>query len=180
MILAGGAGRRAGNCDKGTLIWHGMPLVAHVRDRLAQQVGKILISCNRNAEFYADYADATFPDLRQNYQGPMAGLEAAAQQVETEYVLIAPCDTPLLPSDLAQQLLSTLLAEDLEGCYARSGGRDHYLCALIRRTCLESVGSYLDGGGRAVRQWYAGRSIGAVDFDAEADAFLNINTFDPA
>ena len=164
-----------GNRDKGTIIWHELPLIAHVRNRLAPQVGKMLISCNRNADFYAGYAEATFPDLRTDYQGPMAGLEAVASHVNTDYVLIVPCDTPLLPGDLVDRLLTALLAGGLDGCYARSGNRNHYLCALLRLSCLDSVSSYLDGGGRAVRHWYAGLNIDAVDFGDDIGAFANIN-----
>lgn len=175
VILSGGAGRRAGNRDKGTILWRGLPLIAHVRDSLAPQVGRIIISCNRNADFYADYAETTFPDLRADYQGPMAGLEAAASHVDTDYVLIAPCDTPVLPDDLVQCLLVGLLKEDSDGCYARANDRNHYLCVLLKRSCLETVGVYLDGGGRAVRHWLAEHKITAVNFPAGCGEFQNIN-----
>jgi molybdenum cofactor guanylyltransferase len=178
VILAGGAGRRAGNRDKGTIVWRGLPLIAHVRNRLAPQLGSIVISCNRNAKFYADYSETTFPDLRSDYQGPLAGLEAASGQVDTDFVLIAPCDTPLLPDNLVQRLLNALLADNVDGCYVRANGQKHYLCVLLRSHCLESVSSYLDGGGRAVRRWLAEHNITAVDFDSDDDAFLNINNPD--
>ena len=175
VILAGGEGRRAGNRDKGTMTWNGKPLVAHVRDRLAPQVGRILVSCNRNADFYANYAEATFPDLRREYLGPVAGLEAAANHVDTDYVLIAPCDTPLLPLDLVQGLSAGIRVPGSAGCYARSGDRNHYLCALLRRSCLETAGDYLDSGGRTVRHWFAELGISAVVIKGNADAFCNIN-----
>lgn len=164
-----------GDRDKGTVIWRGLPLVAHVINRLKPQVGKILISCNRNAGFYANYAETTFSDLRTGYQGPLAGLEAAARHIETEFVLIAPCDTPLLPADLVPRLLAELLSGERDGCYARSGDRNHYLCALLKRACLESVSSYLDDGGRTVRHWYAAQDFEAVELGEDTGAFANIN-----
>lgn len=157
------------------IIWQGLPLIAHVRNRLAPQLGSIVISCNRNAPFYAGYSEATFPDLRSDYQGPLAGLEAASGHIHTDYVMIVPCDTPLLPDNLVQRLLAAVLAADIDGCYVQASGQKHYLCALLRRTCLESVSSYLDSGGRAVRRWFAEHNITAVDFAADGDAFLNIN-----
>lgn len=175
LILAGGEGRRAGNRDKGTIVWHGRPLVAHVRGRLEPQVGRIVISCNRNADFYAGYAETTFPDLRADYQGPLAGLEAAACLIDTPYVLVAPCDTPLLPGDLVQRLLEGLLGENADGCFARANNRDHYLCVLLRSACLQTVGDYLDSGGRAVRQWLARHKINRVDFGAAGEHFCNVN-----
>lgn len=174
LILAGGEGRRAGDRDKGTLAWHGRPLVARVQERIAPQVGRILISCNRNEDFYAAYADLTIPDLREDHLGPLAGLEAAAPHIDTDFVLVVPCDTPRLPADLVQRLLTALLAEDLEGCHARSAGRDHYLCALLRSACLPSVSAYLDAGGRAVRHWLAQHRVRAVEFE-DPESFDNIN-----
>ena len=101
--------------------------------------------------------------------------QAAATRIDTDYVLIVPCDTPLLPLDLVQGLTAELLAHGGVGCYARSGDRSHYLCALLRRSCLDTAGDYLDGGGRAVRHWFAGQGISAVAFNGDTDAFRNIN-----
>ena len=109
-----------------------------------------------------------------DHLGPLAGLEAAAPHIDTDFVLVVPCDTPRLPADLVQRLLTALLAEDLEGCHARSAGRDHYLCALLRSSCLPSVSAYLDGGGRAVRHWLAQHRVCAVEFE-DPGAFENIN-----
>ena len=77
LILAGGAGRRVDGRDKGLITWHGRPLIAHVAVLLRPQVGRLVISCNRNNERYAEFADETVGDTRRDFQGPLAGLEAA-------------------------------------------------------------------------------------------------------
>ena len=53
LVLAGGRGSRMGGVDKGLQPWHGRPLVDHVLDRFAPQVGPRLISANRHADDYA-------------------------------------------------------------------------------------------------------------------------------
>lgn len=176
LVLAGGAGRRAGNRDKGTIPWQGEPLIAHVCERLQPQVRNIVISCNRNRDFYQRYAPTTRADLRSDYQGPLAGLEAAQPHIDTEFLLVVPCDMPQLPAELARVLIRPLLeSEKVSISFARAQGDNHYLCALLRTSCLSSLTAYLDKGGRAVRHWYAECGALAVDVDACPEAFLNLN-----
>jgi len=179
LILAGGAGRRLGGKDKGLVHWHGLPLVQQVQARIAPQVADVLISCNRNRAEYAAIGRTTAPDRRAGNQGPLAGLEAALPDLQREFVLLVPCDMPLLPDDLVARLLAALQVNGVAGvCYPRAGGDNHYVCALLRRNRMEGLTAYLDQGGRAVRHWYA--SIGgiAVDFDDEGDRFVNLNTLE--
>ncbi|RLQ21510.1 molybdenum cofactor guanylyltransferase [Seongchinamella sediminis] len=176
LILAGGAGRRVAGRDKGLLQWHGLPLVAHVHDTLAPQVSEIIISCNRNRERYARIAPLAPPDLRTGYQGPLAGLEAAAPMLQRDFILLAPCDTPALPPELAARLACALQQKPgAQAAFVRAGNRNHYLCALLRRASLAGLGAYLDRGQRAVRHWYTRLDAVPVDFPAQQEAFANFN-----
>jgi molybdopterin-guanine dinucleotide biosynthesis protein A len=176
VILAGGAGRRAGHRDKGLLPWCGRPLVAHVRDRLAGQVDSLVISCNRNAGRYREWAAATVADRREGYQGPLAGIEACAEEVRGDLLIVVTCDVPRLPTQLVPRLVAQLRAQPVTDiAFAHDGRRAHYLCAALRASCLDSLTPFLDGGGRAVRDWYAERGAVAVDFSDVAPAFENVN-----
>lgn len=176
LILAGGAGRRAGNRDKGLIDWQGKPLVSHVYQHICGQVNEVLISCNRNLEQYAKLGAKTFTDQRTDFQGPLAGIEAAMPHISHNFLLIAPCDAPNLPEQLAQPLLHALLDDrQVNISYARNHGRDHFLCAILRSECLSSLGPFLDNGGRAVRHWFEQCGAQAVEFDGPAELFLNIN-----
>lgn len=176
LILAGGAGRRVGGRDKGLLPWHGVPLVQHVHQVLASQVSTTLISCNRNRDDYARLAALAPADYRKDFQGPLAGIEAALEVIEQEFILLAPCDTPMLPDDLADILLRALRqTPQSDVAYARSADRDHYLCALLRRQGLDGLTAYLDSGQRAVRHWYSELGAFAVEFPDRENCFLNIN-----
>jgi molybdenum cofactor guanylyltransferase len=181
LILAGGAGRRVGGRDKGLILWKNRMLVAHVFDRLQPQVTQVLISCNRNFDQYAALPAATVADTRRDFQGPMAGLEAAIDRIDTDFLLLVPCDTPLLPADLGDRLLRPLdssLNENVEISYAHDGERGQYLCAAIRCSCLPSLHQYLDDGNRSVRHWYQTRRSIAVDFADQAGCFRNYNYLD--
>ncbi len=176
LILAGGAGRRAGGQDKGLIQWQGRTLVATVAQRLQEQVQELLISCNRNFEEYARIAPTTSGDLRQDYQGPMAGLESAVAHIHTPFVLIAPCDTPYIPLDLCQRLYEPLAENpELQITYAHDGERGQYLCALIRIGCVQTLPAYLDEGYRTVRHWFQAQGAQKVDFSDQRQAFENLN-----
>jgi len=180
LILAGGAGRRVGSRDKGLIEWRGKPLVAHVVERLRPQVDELLISCNRNVQQYRALAP-TVVDNRGEFQGPLAGLEAAASHIATEVLVVVACDIPLLPGDLVARLTEALHISAngaAEICYAHDGQRGQYLCAAIRRECTSSLGFFLDQGHRAVRRWYQSRHSMAVDFSDQAESFRNYNYLD--
>ena len=178
LILAGGAGRRVGHRDKGLIPWRGKPLIAHVSACLRSQVSEILISCNRNFDDYAKYATQTVADDRRDYQGPLAGLEAASPCVQTDLLVVVSCDMPLLPVDFVSRLLAALMPcpdGTPEISFAHDGIRAQYLCAAMRRDCLKSLPGFLDEGHRAVHEWYAGRRTVSVDFSDQRECFRNYN-----
>lgn len=179
LILAGGAGRRVGHRDKGLILWHGKPLVAHVSACLKHQVGEILISCNRNVADYEKYAAQTLVDHRAGYQGPLAGLEAVSPCIRTDLLVVVSCDMPHLPSGFVARLLAPLATGRDDGpeiSFVHDGIRAQYLCAAMRTQCLASLTGFLDEGHRAVRDWYEGRRTVAVDFSDQMDCFRNYNT----
>ncbi|GAB5452098.1 MAG: molybdenum cofactor guanylyltransferase MobA [Halioglobus sp.] len=178
LILAGGAGRRVSGQDKGLLDYRGAPLVEHVVTRLRPQVNHLLISCNRNHSAYRRYAETIATDLRGGFQGPLAGIEAALPLLQTDIVVIAPCDAPLIPPDLVSRLVMPLSAgtDACELCYAHDGQRDQYLFAAGRVTHLATLSDFLDSGGRAVRDWFSLQRAIPIDFSDQREAFSNHNT----
>lgn len=182
LVLAGGAGRRVGGADKGRLCWRGKPLVERIVQGLRGEVDTLLISCNRNQEYYAGLADGIVTDQRPGFAGPLAGIEAAMAVLDSEFLLISPCDTPDLPRDIGARLLGALTGAgtDTDISYAHDGNRDQYLCALLRTRILGSLTRELDSGTRAVRDWYRQHQCVAVDFSAQRACFRNINRMDQA
>jgi len=181
LVLSGGAGRRVEGRDKGLIPWRGRPLVGYVVETLRPQVERLLLSCNRNLESYRCFDAELVTDFRDDYQGPLAGLEAATPLVASEFLVVVACDTPCLPFDLVERLLQPL---DLGGTdhpqvsYANDGKRDHYLCAALRASCLGTLPAYLDQGHRTVRHWYRELGCVAVDFSDCEECFRNLNHLD--
>ncbi len=174
IILAGGAGRRMGGQDKGLVKLHGLPLVAHVLARIQPQVDEILISANRNLDDYRTLGYVVVMDASDGFQGPLAGVLAGLHAAHHEWVLTVPCDTPLLPADLVQQLAAPLLAGHAEIAVASAGGRTHPAIMMCARRVVDDLDKYLAEGGRAVHAWQARHRTATVGF-ADAAAFINVN-----
>ncbi|MGB9128090.1 MAG: molybdenum cofactor guanylyltransferase, partial [Thiobacillus sp.] len=96
VILAGGQGQRMGGADKGLIGYRGRPLIEWALAALSPQVGEILISANRNFETYAAYGHRVLPDTLPDFPGPLAGVLAALEAVNVDWLLVVPCDTPHL------------------------------------------------------------------------------------
>ena len=107
LLLAGGRGQRMGGADKGLLDWQGRPLIAWLHERVRPLTDDLIISCNRNAERYAAYADRLVSDAESDFPGPLAGILAGLDAARHDWLLVLPCDAPLIDHALLQALRET-------------------------------------------------------------------------
>jgi molybdopterin-guanine dinucleotide biosynthesis protein A len=178
IVLAGGLGRRMGGVDKGLVTLAGKALVAHVIERLAPQVGAIVVNANQNAERYAAFGYPVIPDAVGGFAGPLAGLHAGLTVATTRYAVTVPCDSPYLPDDLVARLADALERDSAHLAVAKTFDQPHPVFALVRRDVLPHLATFLEGGGRKIDAWYKTLIVVEVAFDDRADAFRNINTPD--
>jgi molybdenum cofactor guanylyltransferase len=186
VILAGGAGTRAGGADKGLLPLRGRPLIALVLDALRPQCETLLIVANRNLQEYSHFTTA-IRDERAGHSGPLAGIVAtlahALSQMDREpceWMMTVPVDCPRPPQDLRERLQSVLTKSGAASCtFAHDETGTQPLFALYRMTqaepLLASARAALASHGSVV-QWH--REIGAcaADFSGRSAAFHNLNT----
>jgi len=180
LVLAGGQGTRMGGLDKGLQLLHGVPLAAHVLQRLRPQVSGLLISANRNLEQYRQLGAAVVTDRSAVSLGPLAGLLAGLQAAPTRYVLCSPCDVPGVPLNLASALQDACSASGALLAYAVTEAADgtrrqHSACALVACELAEDLAAYLAGGERKVSAWYARHNAVNACFPDE-HAFYNVNS----
>ncbi|PHV39902.1 molybdenum cofactor guanylyltransferase [Janthinobacterium sp. BJB304] len=187
LILAGGLGTRMGQRDKGMLPLHGQPLARHVLQRLAPQVGQLAISVHADAGDYARFGLPVWPDVLPGQLGPLAGLHSGMRHAGTPYLLTVPCDSPLLPPDLAARLAAGLVENDADLAIAVTEETDpatgsavrrpHPVFCLVKTAALPQLDAYLRGGERRMRTWHGPLKLAEVLFEDGA-AFGNINTPD--
>ncbi len=106
LLLAGGRGQRMGGQDKGLLQWQGEPLIAHLHRQTRALSDDLIISCNRNPERYALYADQLVHDDEGGFPGPLAGIRAGLKVARYPSLLVLPCDVPQIDSSLLDSMLS--------------------------------------------------------------------------
>ena len=175
LILAGGAARRMGGGDKGLTMLAGKPLIEYALARLAPQVDALIINANRNLDRYADYGCPVAADLQQGFQGPLAGMASGLKATTTEFMVCAPCDSPLLPEDLVPRLFRPLREQDAELSVAHNGERLQPVFTLMRAALAGSLLAFLEGGGRKIDQWFQRHQLAVADFSDQPAAFSNVN-----
>ncbi|HMO46534.1 MAG TPA: molybdenum cofactor guanylyltransferase MobA [Rubrivivax sp.] len=179
VVLAGGRGSRMGGVDKGLQPYRGQPLVQHALQRLAPQVGTLMINANRNLDAYAAFGVPVWPDALPDYPGPLAGLATGLAHCDTPYLASVPCDSPHFPADLVARLGAALAERDAEIAMARAvedgEARAQPVFCLLRAGLLDSLLQFLRSGQRKVDRWTATHRCVLVDFE-DAAAFFNANT----
>lgn len=174
VILAGGRGLRMGGADKGLLDYRQRPLIEWVLEAVRPQVSEALISANRNLEVYAKYGCRILPDALPDFPGPLAGVLAAMDAVNTEWLLVVPCDTPYLPADLVRGLWHAAQAEGVSIAIAADTAQAHYTIMLVQTWLAESLRAYLNSGQRAVHLWQQAFNPARALFPGHR--FENLNT----
>ena len=181
LVLAGGRASRMGGVDKGLQPYLGRPLVQHALQRLAPQVGALMINANRNLDAYAGFGVPVVSDGLPDYPGPLAGLAAGLEHCRSSFLVSVPCDSPHFPLDLVQRLASGLAAAHADIALASSvedgTARTQPVFCLLRASLLPSLLQFLSSGQRKVERWTATQRCTSVPFD-DAQAFCNANTLD--
>ena len=176
VVLAGGRARRMGEHDKGLIALNQAPLIEYALTALQDQVDTILINANRNIERYAGMGYPVIQDHHSGFSGPLAGMASALSVMRTRFLVTVPCDSPLLPLDLVDRLLTGQARADTALAVAHDGTRIQPVFALLERSLLPCLERYLNAGGRRIDQWYVQHRFASVDFSDQPDAFTNVNT----
>lgn len=168
VILAGGEARRMGGGDKVLTPLAGRPMLAHILDRLAGQVGRIAVSANGDPARFAGFGLDVLSDEEAG-QGPLAGVLAAMDWARGSHVLTVPGDAPFLPHDLVARLEGggLALAASPSGLHPTFGLWPLALAPELRGALLE--------GQRQVRRFAEQNGARIVAFPDDAP-FLNVNT----
>jgi molybdopterin-guanine dinucleotide biosynthesis protein A len=179
LVLAGGRGSRMGGVDKGLQDHLGRPLAQHALQRLAPQVGPLLINANRNLDAYAAMGVPVCADVLPDYAGPLAGFMAGLEHCTTPWLVTVPCDSPLFPIDLVTRLVAALTEADADIAMAATleGGalQVQPVFCLMKASLKDSLAAFTQGGQRKIDRWTAQHRCAKVRFD-DAHAFFNANT----
>ena len=174
VILAGGASRRMGTC-KALLKINGDTMLSRILrqlsefDRVLLSTGDPTLGEGLSVECTADL----YPGM-----GPLAGLHAAFCAVDSEALLVLPCDLPFFTKQAAEYLLDHM-PEDADALVCMdSTGRIHPLCGIYRRSVLPALEARLKAGELRVMSFlYSLNWKGLQDAEILPDKlFINVNS----
>jgi molybdopterin-guanine dinucleotide biosynthesis protein A len=180
LILAGGRAQRMGGIDKGLIPFHNKPLIESAIAKLKPQTQSIIINANRNITKYASYGYPVIMDETPDFSGPLAGFAVGLKACKTSYLLTSPCDSPLLPNNLAELLSAEMERGDFQLVYASSKEADGKVWAqpvfcLMRANLQDSLTQFLMKGDLKIDRWFKELRCSTVIFD-DPQVFANVNT----
>jgi molybdopterin-guanine dinucleotide biosynthesis protein A len=173
LLLSGGRGQRMGGHDKGLLEWQGRPLIAWLHDLTRPMSDDLIISCNRNNERYAPYADQLVADEDEDFQGPLAGIRAGMAAARHEQMLVLPCDAPLVDRALLESLLAQSGSQPV---VIRQGNYWQPLFCLLPTRLKDDLEQAWQSGERSPQRWFGKLSPIAVECPAGDARLANFNT----
>lgn len=172
IILAGGEGKRFNREDKGLVMFNNKPFIEHIIERIKPQVDDIVISANRHVKEYKIFSAKVVEDKTKDFQGPLAGVAACIPACSHEWILVIPCDIPLLPDDLVEKLGATPNSKLI----VAKAHEQRQLVFLMHASLQQNLNAFLQQGHHKAMAWIELQNPTVVMFEGETGAFLNINT----
>lgn len=170
--------------DKGLIVLRGDPMISYVIEAMLGLVNEVVISVAKGqAARYDEYAEIGFEVVedRASGVGPVEGILCALNAARGDYVLVCPCDTPLLKRGICEMLLSRASGRD--GAVPVIGGKFEPVHGAFRRsTATKAFEAVLGAGRRKPSDAYKGLDIAFVEettlrtVDPELESFWNLNT----
>ena len=183
-----------GGVDKGLQLLAGKSLAQWCAQRLAPQVGAVVVNANRHLGDYAALGWPVVTDLPglttqgDAFAGPLAGFAAGLAACKTPWLLTVACDTPLFPTDLALHMAQVAVDHNAlvvmactppdkaaHAATADTRPLPQPAFCLIHTSLAASARDFVAGGGRKIRQWTQQHPHAFALFD-DASAFYNANT----
>ena len=104
VVLAGGESSRMGE-EKSILLFKEQALIQYSLDALKPFCKAILISTNK--EIHNKFLYKTIGDFHSKI-GPIAGIYSALRYSDTDFVMILPCDSPMVKPEFVKYLISEI------------------------------------------------------------------------
>jgi len=184
VILAGGRAKRMGGKDKALIELQNRTLLSHVLEKISGYASPISLNINKNQEKYFKYNYPILKDRIEGFLGPLSGIFTAiswAKEINEDWVLTLPCDTPHLPNDLIPRFIK--LALDLENNFdvisVKCNNQTHPVIGLWKTDLIYKLENSLKNDVRKIDLFTSEINIKYVDYfldDVSLDPFLNLNS----
>jgi molybdopterin-guanine dinucleotide biosynthesis protein A len=170
-ILAGGRALRLNGADKALLKVGGETLLQRTLSAFQQNYRERLLSYNRSVDKALPSGLRVVTDLRVDFPGPLAALEALSAACRTPWLLTVPVDCRDVPAALANEIAEEA---DRDGAIVRDADGLQPLVALWRVDALRlALASAFESGDLAVHKLAAGLDLRVHDISPRRLGNLN-------
>ena len=182
VVLAGGESTRFGDDNKALAHFAGEPLIVRVVTALRGATGTYPLLAAKSDEGAAELL-AVLPTLQTvsddtDFEGPIAGLFAAAEAVSTPWIVVTGCDMPLV-SELAVQTLLDHADADVDAVVPCEEGHPEPLFGVYRTAAIRRHRSDISptaGPQRLLEQLQRVRTLDTDSYPVLGRAVTNVNT----
>ena len=175
-ILAGGKATRMNNQDKGLVMFNGKYMIENIINAIEPYVKHITINANRNISKYKKLGYPVVQDFYEGYAGPLSGIYSILNVTNSKYLMILPCDSPLIEWKLIQEMYSEIKLSGVEVVVAHNTNRAQPVFMIIDTAVKDSIKEYIESGNRKIDFWYLEKNYKYIYFNENCDYFKNINT----
>ncbi len=180
IVVCGGKSNRMGR-PKEWLPFEGEPMLARVVRMLATVVSPVVVVAAAGQEL-PPLPDGVFVlrDARPD-QGPLEGIAAGLNAIETEFAYLSACDVPLIRPEFVQAVIDRVM--NCDAAIPNIGGRLYPLSSVVRVAPARTAARHLlDADRRAARFLFEeleAAQLGESELravDPELHALRNANT----
>ena len=116
IILCGGQSRRMGQ-DKGSMLINDKPMIKHILSTLNHQINEAIIVLNdeKRISKYREFINPSeytytikFCEDKIKNKGPMPGIMTGLDNIENDYALILPCDSPYVSKKYIEAIFNEI------------------------------------------------------------------------
>lgn len=187
VILAGGLSKRFGSQDKCLLRLASKPLVMHVVNHVSAVVDEIavVVSSASQKEVFSTLLKSdvkVFVD-KYNVQSPLVGVLTGFENVNADYSLLLPCDTPFISRQVATLLLDLCVGKGATIPRWPNGYIEPLQSAYHVKSAIKAAQKALDEGKLTLASMIDNlcgvRYISTMvlqQFDPKLSTFFNVNT----
>lgn len=187
VILAGGLSKRFGSQDKCLLRLASKPLVTHVVGRVSGVVDEVavVVGSASQKEVFSTLLKSdvkVFVD-KYNVQSPLVGVLTGFENVNADYSLLLPCDTPFISRQVATLLLDLCVGKGATIPRWPNGYIEPLQSAYHVKSAIKAAQKALDEGKLTLASMIVNlcgvRYISTMvlqQFDPKLSTFFNVNT----
>lgn len=169
LILAGGMSRRMGQ-DKALLTIHGHSMLRRTWDIASTLTPTVRVMTSRPDRYRAllpataEWILEEPPSPHAAPPGPLVAFAQGLTDIQTDWVLLLPCDLPALRADVLQRWHLDLFTvrPDAIAYLPRHAKGWEPLCGFYRSSCLPRLQAYVAAGGRSFQLWLDQEAVQAI------------------